>query len=58
MSYDNGIRRGRRGLAALAFAVVAMTGGCGDEGDDLAPSEPEVGEEDVEIVPGEDGPVD
>ena len=58
MSYDKAIRRGRRRLAALAIAVVAVTSGCGDEGDDLAPREPEVGEEDVEIVPGEDGPVD
>lgn len=58
MSYANGIRRGRRHLAVLAVAVGAVTGGCGDEGEDLAPVEPEVGEEDVEIVPGEGGPVD
>ena len=57
MSYDNGIRR-RRGLASLAIAVIAMTGGCGNEREDLAPGEAEVGEEDVEIVPGEGGPVD
>jgi hypothetical protein len=39
--------------------VVAVMGGCADEGGaDLSPVEPEVGEEDTEIVPGEGGPVD
>lgn len=46
-------------MAVLAFAaVLGVIGACSDEGDDLAPSEPEVGEEDAEIVPGEGGPVD
>ncbi len=50
---------GRRSLAVLAFAaVLGVIGACSEEGDDLAPSEPEVGEEDAEIVPGEGGPVD
>lgn len=49
-------RAGR--LLALAL-VVAVTGGCADEGgDDLSPAEPEAGEEDTEVVPGEGGPVD
>lgn len=52
-------QRGRRSLAVLAFAaVLGVIGACSEEGDDLAPSEPEVGEEDAEIVPGEGGPVD
>ena len=48
----------RLGLAVLAFTGLALTGACSDEGDDLRPSEPEAGEEDTEIVPGEGGPVD
>ncbi len=44
-------------MLALA-AVLGVIEACSEEGDDLAPSEPEVGEEDAEIVPGEGGPVD
>lgn len=49
---------GRRRLVALALAGLAVVGGCGDDSDDLVPNEPEVGEEDREVVPGEGGPVD
>ena len=57
-----GDRSGRRtrtrlGLVALSVAGLAMVGGCSD-GDDLSPVEPEAGEEDAEVVPGEEGPVD
>ena len=51
-------RQGRRSLAVFALAVLAVAGACSDEGDDLSPSEPEVGENDTEVVPGEEGPVD
>lgn len=48
----------RRRLVALALAF-AVLGACGGEGsDDLSPGEPEAGEEDTEVVPGEGGPVD
>ena len=59
MSEGNPRRPGRRRLTVLALAaVLGVVGACSEEGDDLAPSEPEVGEEDAEIVPGEGGPVD
>ncbi|MDP8953387.1 MAG: hypothetical protein M3N37_00395 [Actinomycetota bacterium] len=51
--------RSRLGLVALSMAGLAMVVGCSDRGDDdLAPAEPEVGEQDREVVPGEGGPVD
>lgn len=51
--------RSRRRLVALSLAGLAGIVGCSDSGDeDLVPSEPEVGEDDREIVPGEGGPVD
>ena len=49
----------RRRLVAFSMAGVAAILGCSDGGDqDLVPSEPEVGEDDREVVPGEGGPVD
>ena len=50
--------RTRLGLVALSVAGLVMVGGCSDDNDDLSPVEPEVGEEDTEVVPGEEGPVD
>lgn len=50
--------RTRLGLVALSVAGLVMVGGCSDDSDDLSPVEPEVGEEDTEVVPGEEGPVD
>ena len=50
--------RRRRGLVALSMAGLVVVGGCSDDSDDLSPVEPEVGEEDTEVVPGEEGPVD
>lgn len=44
--------------AALMTAVVLLAGACSDGGDDLRADEPEVGEEDAEVVEGEGGPVD
>ena len=46
----------RRPLAILT--VLVALAGCSDDDGDLVPNEPEVGEEDREIVPGEGGPVD
>jgi hypothetical protein len=41
------------------FVAVLSVAGCSDDGgDDLRPSESEVGERDTEIVPGEGGPVE
>ncbi len=51
-------RRLWRWLAAVCLGVLSAAGGCSDDGDDLAPTESEAGEEDTEIVPGEEGPVD
>ena len=50
--------RTRLGLVAVTVAGLVMVGGCSDDGDDLSPAEPEAGEEDNEVVPGEEGPVD
>lgn len=50
--------RSRLRLVALSVAGLVMVGGCSDDSDDLSPVEPEAGEEDSEIVPGEGGPVD
>lgn len=45
--------------AAALLLTVSLLGGCGGEGDeDLSPVEPEAGENDTEVVPGEEGPVD
>ncbi len=54
-----GVQPLRLSFAALSMAGLAMAVGCSDHGgEDLVPSEPETGEEDREIVPGEGGPVD
>lgn len=42
----------------MVLVVLALTGACSDGGGDLSPSEPEVGENDSEVVPGEGGPVE
>lgn len=42
----------------MSMAGLVMVGGCSDGSDDLSPVEPEAGEEDNEVVPGEEGPVD
>lgn len=56
---DRKRRRPARALAVLAIAGATLVVGCADDGgDDLSPIEPEAGEQDTEIVPGEDGPVD
>lgn len=47
-----------RRVVVLVLASLTLTVGCADGSDDLSPTEPEVGEEDTEIVPGEEGPVD
>lgn len=47
-----------RRVVLLLLASLTLTVGCADGSDDLLPAEPEVGEEDTEIVPGEGGPVD
>jgi hypothetical protein len=47
-----------RRLAVLVIAAAVTAGACGDETDDLSPTETERGEDDAEIVPGEEGPVD
>lgn len=52
-------RRRTRRLVALALASTAVLGACaGEAGDDLSPVEPEAGEHDTEVVPGEEGPVE
>ena len=51
-------RRTRR-LVALALVCTAVLGACaGEAGEDLSPVEPEAGEQDTEVVPGEEGPVE
>ncbi len=52
-------RRRTRRLVALALVSTAVFGACaGEAGDDLSPVEPEAGEQDTEVVPGEEGPVE
>ncbi len=52
-------RRRRRRLVALALVSTAVLGACaGEAGEDLSPVEPEAGEHDTEVVPGEEGPVE
>lgn len=49
----------RRRMAVVLVGALTLVTGCSDgESDDLSPIEPEVGERDTEIVPGEGGPVD
>lgn len=50
------LRANRTASALLAAAL--LLGACSDDGDDLRADEPEAGEDDAEVVPGEGGPVD
>lgn len=50
------LRRCRLGLGTVLISVLLATGACSED-DDLSPTEPEAGEQDNEIVPGEGGPV-
>lgn len=54
----NGWAPRRLRLLLISVASLTLAVGCTDGGDDLSPLEPEVGEDDTEIVPGEGGPVD
>lgn len=59
MSHGKAMGKGRRALVALGVVALSAAGGCSEDGGgDLSPAESEVGEEDTEIVPGEEGPVD
>lgn len=51
-------RRRTRRLIAFALMSTAVLGACAEAGDDLSPVEPEAGEHDTEVVPGEEGPVE
>lgn len=51
-------RRRTRRLVVLALVSTAALGACAEAGDDLSPVEPEAGEHDTEVVPGEEGPVE
>ena len=51
-------RRRTRRLVAFALVSTALLGACAEEADDLSPVEPEAGEHDTEVVPGEEGPVE
>jgi hypothetical protein len=51
--------RRHRCLAAVCIVAGLTAGACSDDdGGDLSPPEPEAGEEDTEVVPGEGGPVE
>ncbi|HEV2068854.1 MAG TPA: hypothetical protein VGR26_03580 [Acidimicrobiales bacterium] len=52
-------RRRTRRLVAFALVLTSVLGACaGEASDDLSPVEPEAGEHDTEVVPGEEGPVE
>ncbi len=58
MSRPGGRRRTWEWRTSVFVAVLSVAGCSDDGGEDLRPSESEVGERDTEIVPGEGGPVE